>query len=199
MSQLFASDGQSIGASASVLPVNIQCWFPLGLISLITLQSRDSQESSPAPQLKSTDFSVLVQPSYGPTLTSVCDYIALTIGIFVCDVPSLLLTTLSRLAVAFLPRSRRLCTSWLQLPCMCAQFFSCVWFFATPWTVAASPLSTEFSRQEYWSGLSCPPVEDLPYPEVEPMSPASLVLQVDSLPTEPPGKPLQSPSTVTIM
>ena len=40
MSQLFASDGQSIGASASVLPVNIQGWFPLGLTCLISLQSK---------------------------------------------------------------------------------------------------------------------------------------------------------------
>ena len=38
MSQLFASGVQSIGASASVLPVNIQGWFPLGLTGLITLQ-----------------------------------------------------------------------------------------------------------------------------------------------------------------
>ena len=40
MSQLFASSGQSIGISASVLPVNIQGWFPLGLTSLISLQSK---------------------------------------------------------------------------------------------------------------------------------------------------------------
>ena len=39
MNWLFASDGQSIGASASVLPMNIQGWFPLGLIGLISLQS----------------------------------------------------------------------------------------------------------------------------------------------------------------
>ena len=43
-----------------------------------------------------------------------------------------------------------------------------------------------FSRQEYWSGLLCPPQVDLPNPEIQPASPA---LQVDSLPTEPPGKP----------
>ena len=45
MSQLFASDGQSIGASAwvSVLPMNIQSWFPLGLTGLISYCSRDSQ------------------------------------------------------------------------------------------------------------------------------------------------------------
>ena len=42
-----------------------------------------------------------------------------------------------------------------------------------------------FSRQEYWSGLPCPPQGDLPDPEIEP---ASSALQVDSLPTEPPGK-----------
>ena len=40
ISQLFASDGQSIGASASVLPVNIQRWFPLGLTGLIYLKSK---------------------------------------------------------------------------------------------------------------------------------------------------------------
>ena len=40
MSQSFASGGQSIGASASVLPMNIQDWFPLGLTGLISLQSK---------------------------------------------------------------------------------------------------------------------------------------------------------------
>ena len=40
MSQLFASGGQSIGASASVLPMNSQGWFPSGLTSLISLQSQ---------------------------------------------------------------------------------------------------------------------------------------------------------------
>ena len=40
VSWLFASGGQSMRASASVLPVNIQGWFPLGLIGLISLQSK---------------------------------------------------------------------------------------------------------------------------------------------------------------
>ena len=44
-----------------------------------------------------------------------------------------------------------------------------------------------FSRQEYWSGLPCPPPGDLPNFGIEPRSPA---LQADSLPSEPPGKPL---------
>ena len=43
-----------------------------------------------------------------------------------------------------------------------------------------------FSRQEYWSGLPCPPPGDLPNPEIKPRSSA---LQADSLPSEPPGKP----------
>ena len=44
-----------------------------------------------------------------------------------------------------------------------------------------------FSRQEYWSGLPCPPPGDLPHPGIEPASPA---LQVDSLPSDLPGKTL---------
>ena len=61
--------------------------------------------------------------------------------------------------------------------------FSCVRFFATPWTVAhQAPLFMGFSRQEYWSGLSFPPPEDLPDLGIEPGSPA---LQTDSLPCEP--------------
>ena len=63
----------------------------------------------------------------------------------------------------------------------------CVWLLATPWTVAhQAPLSVEFSRPEYWSGYLFPSPEDLPNPGIEPRSPA---LQVDSLLSEPPGKP----------
>ena len=51
-----------------------------------------------------------------------------------------------------------------------------VWLFVVPWTVAPQvPLSMGFSRQEYWSGLPCPPPRDLPNPGIEPeslMSPA---------------------------
>ena len=67
------------------------------------------------------------------------------------------------------------------------SLLSCVQLFETPWTIAHQvPLSMEFSRQEYWSRLPCPPPGDLPEPVIEPGSPA---LQADSLPTEPPGKP----------
>ena len=61
MSQLFTSGGQSIGpsASASILPINIQSWFPLGWTGWISLSPRDSQESSPTPQFKSINSSAL--------------------------------------------------------------------------------------------------------------------------------------------
>ena len=73
--QFFPSGGQSIevSASASVLPMNIQDWFPLGLTGWISLQSKDSQESSPTPQFKSINSSVL-SFLYGPTLTSIHGY-----------------------------------------------------------------------------------------------------------------------------
>ena len=70
VSWLFASGSQSIGvsASASVLLMSIQDWFPLGLTGLIFLQSGDSRESSSAPQFKSIN-SLVLSLLYGPTLT----------------------------------------------------------------------------------------------------------------------------------
>ena len=50
-----------------------------------------------------------------------------------------------------------------------------------------APLSTGFSRQEYWNGLPCPPPADLPHPGIEHRSPA---LQADSFTAESLGKPL---------
>ena len=68
VSQVFTPGGQSIGvsASASVLPMNTQDWSPLGWTGWISLQLRDSQESSPTPQFKSINSSVL-SLLYGPT------------------------------------------------------------------------------------------------------------------------------------
>ena len=58
----------------------------------------------------------------------------------------------------------------------------------TPWTVACqAPLSMEFSRQEYWSGLPFPLPGNLPDPWIKPESPA---LQADALLSELLGKPL---------
>ena len=68
-----------------------------------------------------------------------------------------------------------------------AKSFSCVWLFATPWTVAyQAPPSIGFSRQGYWSGLPFPSPGDLPNPGNEP---GSSTLQTDTLPPKPPGKP----------
>ena len=61
--------------------------------------------------------------------------------------------------------------------------FSRIWLFAISGTLAHQALlSMEFSWPEYQSGLPCPPLGDLPDPGIEPMSPASPELQVDSLP-----------------
>ena len=74
-SQFFASGGQSIAASASasVLPMNIQDWFPLEFTGWISLQSKGLSRSSPAPQFKIINSSVL-KFLYSPTLTSIHDY-----------------------------------------------------------------------------------------------------------------------------
>ena len=63
--------------------------------------------------------------------------------------------------------------------------------FATVWNVARqAPLSMGFSRQEHWSGLSCPSPGDLPNQEIKPGSPAAPSLQADSLPLSHWGSPI---------
>ena len=79
---------------------------------------RDSQESSPTPQFKSINSSML-SLLYSPTLTSIHDSgktIAWTRQTFVGQVVSLLFNMLSRLVITFLPRSKCLLISWLQSP-----------------------------------------------------------------------------------
>ena len=72
---------------------------------------------------------------------------------------------------------------------MCLVAQSCP-TLCDPWTVACqAPLPMGFSRQEYRSGLPCPPPRDLHNPGTEPRSP---ILQADSLPSEPPGKPMNT-------
>ena len=71
-SQLFVPCCQSIGASALVLPMNIQGWFSFALTASSLCSPWDSQESSPAPQSKSIN-SLALNLLYGPTLTSVHD------------------------------------------------------------------------------------------------------------------------------
>ena len=73
---------------------------------------------------------------------------------------------------------------------LCVLAVSHVQLFAIPWTAAHQlPLSTEFSRQEYWSWLPFHSPGDLPDPAIQPGSPT---LQADSLPSESPEKPFKS-------
>ena len=75
--------------------------------------------------------------------------------------------------------------SWVKVK---VKLLSRVRPFATPWTVAyQAPLSVEFSRQEYWSGLPFPSPGDLPDPGIEAGPPT---LQAEALPSEPPRKPI---------
>ena len=118
-SQLFASGGQSIGASASasVLPMNIQDWFPVGLTGLMSLQSKGLSRvvsNTTVQKHQSPAFSLF----YGSTLTPLPDNweinpIGLTRQTFVGKVTSLLFNILSSFVIAFLPRSKCLLISWL--------------------------------------------------------------------------------------
>ena len=82
-------------------------------------------------------------------------------------------------------QSQSLAYIWRKVEKVKVKSLSHVRLFVTQWTVAHhAPLSMEFSRQEYWSGLPVPSQGDLPNPGIEPSSPA---MQADSLATEPPG------------
>ena len=66
--------------------------------------------------------------------------------------------------------------------------------FAALWTVdGQAPLSMEFPKQEYWSGLPFPTLGDLPDPGIEPVDPT---LACGFFTSEPPGKPLISPRVI---
>ena len=84
----------------------------------------------------------------------------------------------------FDPCSRKIPHAMEQISSyMCTQLLSHVWLFGTSWTIACqAPLSMECFRQEYWRGLPFLPLRDLPDPGIEPASPASSALTVDSLP-----------------
>ena len=79
---------------------------------------------------------------------------------------------------------------WTALPMCVLSHYSHVQLFVTPWTVAhQAPLTMGFSRQEYWSGLPCPPPGDLPDPGIQPVSPE---FAGGFFTTEPPEKPTAS-------
>ena len=119
MSWLFASGGQSIGVSASVsvLPMDIQDWFPLGLTGLISLLFKGllrvfSSTSITKASILQCSACFMVQLSYLYMTTG--KTIALTIWTFVGKVMSRLFNMLSRFVLAFLLRSKHLLISWLQ-------------------------------------------------------------------------------------
>ena len=120
VSQFFTSDDQSTGVSAStsVLPMNIQDWFSLGLTGLISLQSKGlsgvfssttvqkCQFFSAQPSLRSNSHII---PNYWKNHSF--DYMD-----FCCTVISLLFNMLSRFVIAILPRSKCLLILWVQSP-----------------------------------------------------------------------------------
>ena len=106
MNQFFTSGGQSIGVSAlaSVIPINIQDWFPLGWTGLTSLQSKGLS------RVFSAFFIVQFSHPYMTTGKTT----ALTRWTFVSKVMSLLFNILSRLVIALLSRSKCPLISWLQ-------------------------------------------------------------------------------------
>ena len=129
MGQFFISGGQNIGVSASesVLPMNIQDWFPSEWTGWISLQSK-------GPSRVFSNTTVQKHQFFGTQLSSQSNFhihtcecmenhtfthwktIALTRWTFVGKVMSPLFNMLPRLVTAFLPRSKRLLISWLQSP-----------------------------------------------------------------------------------
>ena len=98
------------------------------------------------------------------------------------------------LPMLFVRSEKHCCMKWLgwvcqcvRVCCVCAKSLGHVWFFATLWTVAwQAPLCIAFSRQEYWSGMSCPPLTQGPNLHLLCLLP----WQACSLPLRPPGKPM---------
>ena len=165
MSQLFASGGPDIGASASAsaLPMNIQGWFPLGVTSWISLLSKGLSRVFSSTTVRKHQF-FGTQPSlwFNSHIYTWC-------------------WPFGRRSGFLLHGSLFRATVWVKS-------LSRVRLFATPWTVARqASLSMGFSRQEYWSGLPFPSPGYLPNPRIEPGSPP---LQADALSSEPPGKVL---------
>ena len=173
MSRLFPSGGQSIGAStsASILPMNIQGWFPLGLTGFISLLLKGLSRVFPTPQFESIGSSAL-SLLYGPAL----------IRTWLLKKNKTLTTwTLENYNLQRVFTWREgvmrpghgdvfqvlLIATWppphCHWPLLLLSRFSHVWLCATPKTAGhrASP-SLGFSRQEHWSGLPFPsPATDL--------------------------------------
>ena len=120
VSQFFPLGGQNIGvsASASVLPMHIQNWFPLGWTDWISLQFKGLSRVFSITTVQKHQFfgAELSLYSNSHIHTWLLEKTALTIQTFVGKVMALLFNMLSRLVITFLPRSKRLLMSWLQSP-----------------------------------------------------------------------------------
>ena len=123
MSQFFASSGQSIRASPSisVLPMNIQDWFPLGWTGWISLQSKGlsrvfSNTTVQKHQFFNAQLSLWCKNTCTYIYMTTGKTIALTRWIFFGKIMFLLFNMLSGVVIAFLPRSKCLLISWLQSP-----------------------------------------------------------------------------------
>ena len=119
LSQLFAWGGQSIGASASasVPPMNTQDWSPLGWTGWISLQSKGLARVFSSTKVQKHQFfsaQLSSQSNSHPYMTT-GKTIALTRQTFVAKVTSLLFNMLSGLVITFVPRSKHLLISWLQV------------------------------------------------------------------------------------
>ena len=113
MSRLFSSGGQSTGASASasVLPMSIQGWFPLRWTSLISLLSKGLSRVLYSTTIWKHQF-VQLSAFFNVQLS----HPYMTTRKTISKVMSLLLNILSRFVIAFLPKSKHLLISWLQSP-----------------------------------------------------------------------------------
>ena len=161
MSQFLASGGQNIGALASTFPMNIQDWFPLGLMGWISLQTKGLSRvffntTVQKHQSFSTRLFFIVQLSH-PYLTT-GKTIALTRWTFVGKVTSLLFNMLSRLVMAFLPKSKCLLISWLQSPSAVIlepkKIKSCHCFHLFPSIATVSPfICHEMMEPDAWSQI----------------------------------------------
>ena len=119
MSQLFPSGGQSIGAlaSVSVLPINIQGSFSLGLTDLISLVSQGALKRVFSSTTVWKHQFLSAQPSLWSNSNlymTTGKTIALTIQTVISKVMSVFFNTLSRFVKALLPRSKCLLISWLH-------------------------------------------------------------------------------------
>ena len=153
MSQLFASGGQSIGASAlaAILPVNIQDWFPLGWIGWNSLQSKGLSRVFSNTTVQKHQFFItqLSLQSNSHIHTWLLEKtIALTRWTFAGEVMSLLFDMLFRLIIALLPRSKCLFISW-------PQSSSAVILEPKNSSLSLFPLFPCLFATKWWEWISC--------------------------------------------